>query len=163
MRKLVLILIAVFVVVFILVKCSEDDNRDHAFARIEPAVFIPSTTSTTTTLPPPPPTTVTTARVQKPATSRGVTRSPYTPSGDINSPFWKFMRNCESPTNGGTRYRGYYQFQQSTWQSVGGSGDPAAASMEEQHARAVQLSKKSNPYQQWPTCWRRAVAAHGNP
>lgn len=162
MRKLVLILITVFVVVFIFAKCSEDDGRDHAFARIEPAVFIPSTT-TTTTVPPPPPTTATTARAQKQATSRGSTRSSFTPSGDINSPFWQYMRNCESPTNGGTRYRGYYQFAPDTWKSVGGSGDPANASMVEQHSRAVQLSKKSNPYQQWPTCWRRAVAAHGNP
>ena len=33
-------------------------------------------------------------------------------------------------------YRGKYQFDQRTWQSVGGSGDPAAAPEAEQDARA---------------------------
>jgi transglycosylase-like protein len=72
------------------------------------------------------------------------------------SDVWARLRACESPTNGGTRYRGYYQFSQSSWQRAGGTGDPAAASLEEQTARAQWLAAHSNPAQQWPVCWRRA-------
>lgn len=66
------------------------------------------------------------------------------------------IRACESSGNYGAvsangRYRGAYQFDQKTWQSVGGSGDPAAASPGEQDARASQLraQRGSNP---WPNC-----------
>ena len=69
---------------------------------------------------------------------------------------WARLRACESPTNGGTRYRGYYQFSAATWRSAGGTGDPAAASLEEQTARAQYLAAHSNPYHQWPVCWPRA-------
>jgi hypothetical protein len=71
---------------------------------------------------------------------------------------WARLRACESPTNGGTTYRGYYQFSRSSWQRAGGTGDPAAASLEEQTARAKWLAAHSNPYQQWPVCWRRATS-----
>ena len=40
-------------------------------------------------------------------------------------------------------YRGKYQFDQRTWQSVGGTGDPAAASPEEQTMRAQMLYARS--------------------
>lgn len=48
-------------------------------------------------------------------------------------------------------YRGKYQFSYSTWASVGGSGDPAAASESEQDYRAALLyaSSGSSP---WPIC-----------
>jgi hypothetical protein len=48
-------------------------------------------------------------------------------------------------------YRGKYQFSFSTWASVGGSGDPAAASEAEQDYRAALLyaSAGSSP---WPVC-----------
>jgi hypothetical protein len=72
---------------------------------------------------------------------------------------WARLRACESPTNGGTRYRGYYQFSQSSWQSVGGRGDPAAASLEEQTSRAQLLAARSDPRHQWPVCWPRASRA----
>jgi hypothetical protein len=72
---------------------------------------------------------------------------------------WARLRACESPTNAGTRYRGYYQFSQSSWQSVGGHGDPAAAPLEEQTARAQLLAARSDPRHQWPVCWARASRA----
>ena len=72
---------------------------------------------------------------------------------------WARLRACESPTNGGTRYRGYYQFSQASWARAGGTGDPAAASLEEQTARAKYLAAHSNPAQQWPVCWPRAMRA----
>jgi hypothetical protein len=75
------------------------------------------------------------------------------PGGDV----WARLRACESPTNGGSRYRGYYQFSPSSWRSAGGTGDPASASLEEQTSRAQYLAAHSNPAQQWPTCWRRAA------
>jgi hypothetical protein len=48
-------------------------------------------------------------------------------------------------------YRGKYQFDQRTWESVGGSGDPAAASEAEQDARAQALiaQRGASP---WPVC-----------
>jgi len=48
-------------------------------------------------------------------------------------------------------YRGLYQFDEGTWQSVGGTGDPAAASPAEQTMRAAMLYARagSSP---WPVC-----------
>jgi hypothetical protein len=48
-------------------------------------------------------------------------------------------------------YHGKYQFDYSTWASVGGSGDPAAASEAEQDYRAAMLYARSGPGA-WPTC-----------
>src|SRR5436189_3963025 len=33
----------------------------------------------------------------------------------VGDDVWARLRACESPTNGGTRYRGYYQFSASSW------------------------------------------------
>ena len=63
---------------------------------------------------------------------------------------------CESGGNpraissNGT-YRGKYQFSVETWQGVGGTGDPAAASEAEQDKRAAILYARSGPGQ-WPVC-----------
>lgn len=46
-------------------------------------------------------------------------------------------------------YRGAYQFDYTTWESVGGSGDPAAASPAEQDQRAAQLYAQRG-IQPWP-------------
>ena len=48
-------------------------------------------------------------------------------------------------------YRGKYQFDMGTWASVGGTGDPAAASEAEQDARAAQLYAQSGSTP-WPVC-----------
>jgi soluble lytic murein transglycosylase-like protein len=63
---------------------------------------------------------------------------------------------CESggdPTavSAGGTYRGKYQFDFATWESVGGSGDPAAASEAEQDYRAALVYSRagSSP---WPIC-----------
>ncbi len=66
------------------------------------------------------------------------------------------IASCESggdPTavsSDGT-YRGKYQFDYGTWESMGGSGDPAAAPESEQDYRAALLyaSSGSSP---WPIC-----------
>ena len=63
---------------------------------------------------------------------------------------------CESGRNptaispGGT-YRGLYQFDYGTWASVGGKGDPAAASAAEQTYRAAMLYSRSGS-SPWPVC-----------
>jgi hypothetical protein len=63
---------------------------------------------------------------------------------------------CESHGNpraigGGGAFRGKYQFTYGTWSSVGGRGDPVAASEAEQDYRAALLLKRagSSP---WPVC-----------
>jgi hypothetical protein len=48
-------------------------------------------------------------------------------------------------------YRGKYQFDFGTWESVGGSGDPAAASEQEQDYRAALLYAQSGS-SPWPVC-----------
>jgi len=48
-------------------------------------------------------------------------------------------------------YRGKYQFDFGTWESVGGSGDPAAASESEQDYRAALLYSRSGS-SPWPIC-----------
>jgi len=63
---------------------------------------------------------------------------------------------CESRGNpqsigGGGQFRGKYQFMQSTWEAMGGTGDPAAASEAEQDYRAALLFVKWGPGQ-WPVC-----------
>jgi hypothetical protein len=66
------------------------------------------------------------------------------------------IRACESGgdysavSSSGT-YRGAYQFDQATWESVGGSGDPAAASPAAQDMRAQMLYDQSGS-SPWPVC-----------
>ena len=66
------------------------------------------------------------------------------------------IAQCESHGNprsigGGGLYRGKYQMTYSIWASVGGKGDPAAASEAEQDRRAALLYNRSGPGQ-WPVC-----------
>lgn len=68
------------------------------------------------------------------------------------------IASCESGGNPraispGGAYRGKYQFSYSTWRSVGGSGDPAAASETEQDRRAAVLYRTGGPGH-WPVCGR---------
>jgi soluble lytic murein transglycosylase-like protein len=48
-------------------------------------------------------------------------------------------------------YRGLYQFDFGTWESVGGQGDPAAATAAEQSYRAALLYARSGS-SPWPVC-----------
>lgn len=66
------------------------------------------------------------------------------------------IRHCESGGNYGIvsasgRYRGAYQFDRRTWSSMGGSGDPAAASPAEQDLRALMLLRQRGT-RPWPHC-----------
>lgn len=71
---------------------------------------------------------------------------------------WQDLRLCESTHNyqaisPSGLYRGAYQFDLPTWETVGGSGDPAMAPPEEQDARARELYARRGP-QPWPVCGR---------
>jgi len=76
--------------------------------------------------------------------------------GGVSQSTLDAIASCESggdPTivsSDGT-YRGKYQFSVSTWESVGGSGDPATATEQEQDYRAALLyaASGSSP---WPVC-----------
>jgi uncharacterized protein YabE (DUF348 family) len=84
-------------------------------------------------------------------------RPANTPTADgLN---WAALAACESggrpdAVSASGTYRGMYQFSQSTWNSVGGSGDPAAASAQEQTYRAQLLYQRSGAGQ-WPHCGPR--------
>jgi uncharacterized protein YabE (DUF348 family) len=72
---------------------------------------------------------------------------------------WAALAQCESggrpnAVSSTGKYRGMYQFSMSTWASVGGSGDPAAASADEQTYRAQLLYNRSGAGQ-WPHCGPR--------
>jgi hypothetical protein len=66
------------------------------------------------------------------------------------------IASCESggdPTavSSDGSYRGKYQFDYGTWESMGGSGDPAAAPESEQDYRAALLYSQSGS-SPWPVC-----------
>jgi hypothetical protein len=68
------------------------------------------------------------------------------------------IAECEShgdprAISAGGTYRGKYQFSFSTWRSVGGKGDPAAATETEQDRRAAKLYRTGGPGH-WPVCGR---------
>ena len=84
--------------------------------------------------------------------------APATASGAAAPPHLEAIAACESGGNPGAvdasgTYRGKYQFDMGTWASVGGTGDPAAASEAEQDARAAQLYAQSGSTP-WPVCGR---------
>lgn len=80
-----------------------------------------------------------------------------TSGGSTASATLQAIAACESggnpSANTGNGYYGKYQFSMSTWQAVGGSGSPAAASEAEQDKRAAQLYATAGPGQ-WPVCGR---------
>jgi peptidoglycan endopeptidase LytE len=79
-------------------------------------------------------------------------------SGPASNLNWSGLAACESSGNPGSvssgGYMGLYQFDQRTWNSVGGSGSPTSASPAEQTYRAEILysQRGSSP---WPVCGSR--------
>ncbi len=76
--------------------------------------------------------------------------------GGVSQETLDAIASCESGgdpaavSSDGT-YRGKYQFDYGTWESVGGSGDPAAAPEQEQDYRAALLYSQSGS-SPWPIC-----------
>jgi len=76
--------------------------------------------------------------------------------GGVSQSTLDAIGNCESggdphAVSAGGTYRGKYQFDYGTWASVGGHGDPAAASESEQDYRAALLYERSGS-SPWPIC-----------
>lgn len=76
--------------------------------------------------------------------------------GGVSIETLEAIAECESggdPTivSSDGSYRGKYQFSFSTWETVGGSGDPAAAPEAEQDYRAALLYAQSGS-SPWPVC-----------
>lgn len=83
------------------------------------------------------------------------------PSGDA-ARILAAIAQCESggdPTRVSKdgKYRGKYQFAQSTWEAAGGTGDPAAAPEAEQDQRAAALYAAEG-IKPWPVCGKQATA-----
>ena len=101
---------------------------------------------------PTPPVTAPPSTSRATAQSGGNRRGKAARSGD---PLAK-IRACESESNyqarsASGRYRGAYQFDHATFASVGGKGDPAAASPAEQDRRARLLYAQRGA-SAWPIC-----------
>ncbi|WP_217920839.1 transglycosylase family protein [Miltoncostaea oceani] len=80
------------------------------------------------------------------------------PSGGVSEHLQRIAQ-CESGGNptavsSSGLYRGKYQFAVSTWQGLGGTGDPAAAPEAEQDRIAALLYARSGPAP-WPVCGYR--------
>lgn len=78
------------------------------------------------------------------------------PYGVAPADKWEALRFCESShdyqaISPSGLYRGAYQFDLPTWETVGGTGDPVLAPAEEQDARARELYARRGP-QPWPVC-----------
>jgi Transglycosylase-like domain len=87
---------------------------------------------------------------------RVLKRASVPPATVTASPQLEAIAACESggdpaAVGGGGLYRGKYQFTYGTWQSVGGTGDPAAAPEAEQDRRAAILLSRDGAGQ-WPVC-----------
>jgi hypothetical protein len=95
-------------------------------------------------------------KLAPPVVSTEQSASGSSSDGTVTGGSLSVIAQCESgsdPTvvDASGKYRGKYQFDQQTWESVGGSGDPAAAPEAEQDARAQALiaQRGSSP---WPNC-----------
>lgn len=78
-------------------------------------------------------------------------RGGYPAYGGLN---WYALASCESGNNPHSidgPFHGLYQFMLDTWRSVGGSGDPANASVQEQTYRAWLLYQRDGR-SPWPVC-----------
>lgn len=76
--------------------------------------------------------------------------------GGVSIEMLESIASCESGgdpkvVSSDGSYRGKYQFDYGTWESVGGHGDPAAASEVEQDYRAALLYSRSGS-SPWPVC-----------
>lgn len=96
------------------------------------------------------------AKAASKASSARATATRVDQPADQNAAGWAALVKCESGGNyaavsSSGRYRGAYQFDQRTWESVGGVGDPAAAPPAEQDYRARRLYEQRGA-RAWPHC-----------
>jgi hypothetical protein len=89
-------------------------------------------------------------------TTGGESKSKVQGSGSAPTEQLARIAQCESggdPTavSPDGKYRGKYQFARATWESLGGTGDPAEAPESEQDQRAAALMERQGP-SAWPVC-----------
>jgi hypothetical protein len=86
---------------------------------------------------------------------RELARKPASAAAPSAPPVLQAIAACESganpATNTGNGFYGKYQFTAQTWASVGGTGNPAAASEAEQDRRAAALYAREGT-SPWPVC-----------
>ncbi len=100
-------------------------------------------------------TTRTTRARSAPTTTAYVVMSPAPQTGTVNWALLACIRFFEQgaagyATDTGNTFYGAYQFTLPTWQSVGGSGNPAEAEPDEQDSRAWRLYLRDG-LDPWPT------------
>ena len=82
------------------------------------------------------------------------TKAPVVQTDDI----WNKLAECESKSNwsidSGNGYYGGLQFSQGAWESVGGAGNPAHASRDEQITRAKTLQERRG-WGVWGECAKK--------
>lgn len=93
----------------------------------------------------------------RPRTKR--VRSPYVRGRVISGDVWYALAGCETGykydnPNTGNGYYGYFQFDLSTWRSVGGPGYPHHHSYEVQKQFAIKLQQRAG-WRPWPRCARK--------
>ncbi|MDH3725089.1 MAG: transglycosylase family protein, partial [Thermoleophilia bacterium] len=94
----------------------------------------------------------------EPSSSGSTTNTANSPAPAASSPSEHLARIAQCESGGNPRavspnglYRGKYQFHPDTWQSLGGTGDPAAASEAEQDRIAAVLYARQGAGP-WPIC-----------
>lgn len=79
---------------------------------------------------------------------------------------WEELRQCESSgrydIDTGNLFYGAYQFTQESWETVGGTGNPASAPAHEQDLRAAELYARRGA-SPWPVCGRFLTGPMRNP
>jgi Transglycosylase-like domain len=130
---------------------SAPELTSTALAAVATTEAVTTLPATTTTEPEPATTTIV-----EPSTTTSVYLRPAATTAPVRtSPTLASIRACESggdySINTGNGYYGAYQFSLGTWQSVGGSGNPASASPSEQDVRA-QMMLDQGRRGEWPNC-----------
>lgn len=124
----------------------------HAEPRVQPdgGTSVPTTTSTTVLIPP-----LVVERVRATTTTARASRSYPRADGDL----FDALARCESGMRRVTPgpYHSYFQWQLSTWHSIGGQGMPEDADYETQKALAQKLVARSG-WGQFPACSRKIGA-----
>lgn len=83
--------------------------------------------------------------------------NPYFDDVELLPSDYRKIAVCESSLNPQAvnrtgKYRGLFQFDNRSWKWVGGSGDPARASVREQYKRAQMLVAKQGFHRAFPQC-----------
>lgn len=115
------------------------------------------TTSASTTAP-----TTTTTEAPRRVAIRASRGRAYRPGVPTDLAFWHRLSNCEAggradAVSRSGKYHGAFQFSMTSWAAAGGQGQPEAQSWDYQQQIAYGWALRTDPFGQWPVCWRRAL------